>query len=55
MLNKVQEKFSETFVDEADTESSVEPEQTVLEIDSYQERYQEEEKQLEIARGRSRK
>lgn len=49
MLNKVQEKFSETFVDEADTESSVEPEQTVLEIDSYQERYQEEEKQLEIA------
>ncbi|WP_311982667.1 DNA translocase FtsK [Vagococcus lutrae] len=48
MLNKVQEKFSETFVDEADTESSVEPEQTVLEIDSYQERYQEE-KQLEIA------
>ncbi|MDO5742601.1 DNA translocase FtsK [Vagococcus lutrae] len=49
MLNKVQEKFSETFVDEADTESAVEPEQTVLEIDSYQERYQEEEKQLEIA------
>lgn len=49
MLNKFQEKFSETFVDEADTESAVEPEQTVLEIDSYQERYQEEEKQLEIA------
>lgn len=49
MLNKVQEKFSETFVDEAETESAVEPEQTVLEIDSYQERYQEEEKQLEIA------
>lgn len=49
MLNKVQEKFSETFVDEADTESAVEPEQNVLEIDSYQERYQEEEKQLEIA------
>ncbi|NKZ27231.1 DNA translocase FtsK [Vagococcus lutrae] len=49
MLNKVQEKFSETFVDEDETESAVEPEQTVLEIDSYQERYQEEEKQLEIA------
>lgn len=49
MLNKVQEKFSENFVDEVGTLSAVEPEQTVLEIDSYQERYQEEEKQLEIA------